>query len=364
MASPSARTLVDGLPPLKKWATEGGPSDSAYDPYDPDNWVPGTYIEDYLDYGRAESSSTGPATQGRKKGDDGLHRPEIVPLMKRNTETQPVASLPASITGVLPRPLGKTATRPVVQAWKWFDECDVNDLWLDALYQEARAISGQERNLAQHVAFTRVTGNLHKIAKPDVFPVEDNLPDDIRHWIAYWSRNPFGIPRPIREEHGFLIVEDIDVWLWGRHVAPKAYKDKFLDILWEIFVPLGQWEELVDRAWVVPTTQALHSLLQDMFQEWPPGVTPKNLDNSHLVRWLGQKGGVTPTRARNLIEPYAHHCAQGLYYSPQVQDAYNRGPTEESTSDSHQHHLRSQLSWTIQPRARCPHIGGTHLGYH
>jgi len=187
-----------------------------------------------------------------------------------------------------------------------------------------RAISGQERNLTQRVAFTRVTGNLRKIAKPDVFPVEDNLPDDIRHWIAYWSRNPKGIPRPIQEEHGLLIVEDIDVWLWGRHVAPKAYKDEFLDVLWEIFVPLGQWEELVDGAWVVPTTQALCSLPQDVFWEWPPGVTPENLDHSHLARWLGQKGGVTPTRARNLIEPYARCRAQGLYYSPQVQDAYNR----------------------------------------
>ena len=68
-------------------ATEGGPSDSAYDPYDPDNWAPGTYVEDYLDYGRAESSSTGPAMQGRKTGDNVLHCPEIVPLTKRNVDT-------------------------------------------------------------------------------------------------------------------------------------------------------------------------------------------------------------------------------------------------------------------------------------
>ena len=110
----STTTLVDGLPPLKKQATEGGPSDSAYDPYDPDNWVPGTYIKDYLDYGRAKSSSTGPATQGQKKGDDGLHHPEMVPLTKRNIDTWPAASLPASITGVLLYPLGKTAARPVI----------------------------------------------------------------------------------------------------------------------------------------------------------------------------------------------------------------------------------------------------------
>jgi len=193
-ALPSTTTLVDGLPPLKKWATEGGPSDSAYDPYDPDNWAPGMYVEDYLDYGRAKSSSTGPAMQGRKKGDNVLRCPEIVPLPKRNIDTRPVASRPTSITGVLPRPLGKTAAKPAIQAQQWFDECDVDDLWLDALYQEARAISRRERNLAQRVAFTHVTGNLHKIAKPDIFPMEDNLPDDIRHWIAYWSRNPFGIP--------------------------------------------------------------------------------------------------------------------------------------------------------------------------
>ena len=114
--------------------------------------------------------------------------------MKRNVDTQPVASLPASITEVLPRPLGKTAARPAIRAQQWFNKCDINDLRLDALYQEARAISGQERNLAKCVAFTRITGNLCKIAKPDVFPMEDNLPDDIRHWIAYWSRNPEGIP--------------------------------------------------------------------------------------------------------------------------------------------------------------------------
>jgi len=95
-ALPSTTTLMDGLPPLKKRATEGGPSDSAYDPYDPDNWEPGTYVEDYLDYGRAKSLSTGPAMQGQKKGDDILRRPEIVPLLKRNVDT-PASGIPAHL---------------------------------------------------------------------------------------------------------------------------------------------------------------------------------------------------------------------------------------------------------------------------
>jgi len=91
----------------------------------------------------------------------------------------------------------------------------------------------------------------------------------------YWSRNPEGIPRPIREEHGLLIVEDIDVWLWGPSHSPKSLQDEFRTSSGKIFVPLGRWEELVDRAWVVPTTQALRSLPQDVFWEWPPGSLPK-----------------------------------------------------------------------------------------
>jgi len=84
MALPLPTTIADGLPPLKKQATKGGPINSAHDPYDPDNWEPGTYVKDYLEYGSTESLSTGLAMQGRKKGDDGLHHPEMVPLTKRN----------------------------------------------------------------------------------------------------------------------------------------------------------------------------------------------------------------------------------------------------------------------------------------
>jgi len=88
-----------------------------------------------------KSSSTGPATWDQKKRDDSLHHPKMVPLMKSNVDTKPVASLPASVTGVLPHPLGKMAARPAIQARQWFDECNISDPQLDALYQEARAIS-------------------------------------------------------------------------------------------------------------------------------------------------------------------------------------------------------------------------------
>ena len=38
-----------------------------------------------------------------------------------------------------------------------------------------------------------------------------------------------------------------------------------------------------------------------VFWEWPPQVTPCTLNSSHLARWLGQKAGVTPARARQFL---------------------------------------------------------------
>ena len=63
---------------------------------------------------------------------------------------------------------------------------------------------------------------------------------------------------------------------------------------------------------------------------WPEGsVIP---DPNALAAWLGMYVGVTPMQAHFILEPYAHHHAQGCYYSPIAQDAYNR-------LQAHQHPL-------------------------
>ena len=50
------------------------------------------------------------------------------------------ASLPASVTGVLPRPLGKAPTRLAICTHQWYDECDINDPHLEALYRESKSL--------------------------------------------------------------------------------------------------------------------------------------------------------------------------------------------------------------------------------
>ena len=52
----------------------------------------------------------------------------------------------------------------------------------------------------------------------------------------------------------------------------------------------------------------------------PPQVTPCTLNSSHLARWLGQKAGVTPTWAQQLIEPYTDHQNWGCYYGQVAHD--------------------------------------------
>jgi len=55
----------------------------------------------------------------------------------------------------------------------------------------------------------------------------------------------------------------------------------------------------VDRAWVVPTTQALRSLPQDMFWEWAPwGSLPKTSTTAISQDGLVKKVGLPPTRAQ------------------------------------------------------------------
>ena len=95
-------------------------------------------------------------------------------------------------------------------------------------------------------------------------------------------------------------------------------------MLWNIFVIPEAWVNLVTDTWIVPTNQVLWDLPMDIFWEWPPQVTPCTLGSSHLTRWLGQKAGVTPTQAQQLLEPYADRQNQGCYYSPKAQVAHDQ----------------------------------------
>ena len=87
------------------------------------------------------------------------------------------------------------------------------------------------------------------------------LPPELAYWVGHWARNPAGVPKTICEdEFGRLDLGDLDVWLWSRTVAPETYKGKFIAALWDIFLTIGRWAELVsDNGWALPTANDLHN---------------------------------------------------------------------------------------------------------
>ena len=95
---------------------------------------------------------------------------------------------------MLPRPLGKAPARPATRTHQWYDECDISDLPLEALYREAKQLNGRDQNTAQHIAVQCITNHNRRLCKPDVFPIEEGLPPDIQNWVGYWAWNLEGIP--------------------------------------------------------------------------------------------------------------------------------------------------------------------------
>ena len=147
------------------------------------------------------------------------------------------------------------------------------------------------------------------------FPFEEGLPPDIQNGVGYWAQNLEGIPHPIREMHGHLLEEDIDILLWSHHVAPKQHRNEFLDMLWNIFVIPDAWANLVVDTWIVPMNQVLCDLPMDVFWEWPPQVTPCTLDSSHEMAQPKSRGYphpdlTTPRALCQLAKP-------GLLLQPQ-----------------------------------------------
>ena len=88
-------------------------------------------LTDHLEAGPAETQDidmspvTGQGSDTRPVEKQGA---TMRPAAKQGAKQKPVASLPMSITGQLPRPLGKVAAIHAIRPLKWYDECETTDL--------------------------------------------------------------------------------------------------------------------------------------------------------------------------------------------------------------------------------------------
>ena len=94
--------------------------------------------------------------------------------------------------------------------------------------------------------------------------------------------------------------------------------------LWDIFLTIGRWAELVSNdRWALPTADNLHNNILTRWV-WEDRSAPDDVEPQCLAQWLGQKVGVTPDRAHNLLEPYTHRREHDVYFSHMAQEAHNK----------------------------------------
>ena len=112
-------------------------------------------------------------------------------------------------------------------------------------------------------------------------------------------------------------------------MAPETYKGKFIAALWDIFLTIGRWAELVsDNGWALPTTDNLHNNILAQWV-WEDGSALDDVEPQRLAQWLGQKVGVMPDRAHDLLEPYARRRECDVYFSHIAQEAHNESFTRQ-----------------------------------
>ena len=94
--------------------------------------------------------------------------------------------------------------------------------------------------------------------------------------------------------------------------------------LWDIFLTIGRWAELAgDDGWALPTADDLCNNILARWA-WDDRSAPDNIEPRRKAPWLGQKVGVTPDRARDLLKPYARRRERDVYFSHTAQEAHNK----------------------------------------
>ena len=98
-----------------------------------------------------------------------------------------------SITGQLPRPLGKVAVIHAICPLQWYDECELTD----PRFVEVAAIACNTpavNHTAEQCGVYHCHHCMCQDAQPLCFAVDVDTPVDIRHWIEEVSWNPIGMP--------------------------------------------------------------------------------------------------------------------------------------------------------------------------
>ncbi|KIJ22943.1 hypothetical protein M422DRAFT_276567 [Sphaerobolus stellatus SS14] len=168
-----------------------------------------------------------------------------------------IADPPTSITGVLPRPLGKSQAerwdQPALRgASDWVMESDVHDSEMRRLYVEGRALQPHEQS-SDHTAV--------------IFRIDK------------YARSLPGLPRGL---------------------MPKFRGVEAEVLLQSIFSTVGKWDQMIAGQWKRNDSPFLCSPTPARYKIH----CNQKFNRRAFTYWLGCEAGVTPDLARDKLEPY------------------------------------------------------------
>ncbi|KIJ22984.1 hypothetical protein M422DRAFT_276520 [Sphaerobolus stellatus SS14] len=228
-----------------------------------------------------------------------------------------IADPPASITGVLHKPLGKSRAERWDQlafrgASEWILEQDVHDAEMRRLYAEAKALPPHQRTPDHTAVMLRIDEYAWSLpGLPRNLVARHDDPDWMTDVIQSFNSNPSGVPRNLRLEGLHVNIDDADVWYWVNLIKPKFRGAEAESLLQLIFSSIGRWEKLVAGQWKRNDSPFLCSLTPARYE------IPRHqkLDTSQFAYWLGCDAGVTPELAQEKIEPYFIRCSTRMIWN-------------------------------------------------
>ncbi|KIJ43570.1 hypothetical protein M422DRAFT_253152 [Sphaerobolus stellatus SS14] len=226
-----------------------------------------------------------------------------------HTSKRVYADPPTSITGVLPKPLGKFRAEQWDQsalrgASEWILDHSVQDTEMRCLYREGKLLQSHECTPDHNATIFHI--NNHVRSLPDLTTsllVCDNDPNWMADIVCNFDKNPSGVPQHLHTEGVFVNVDDINIWYWVNLMKPKFHGAEAGNVLQLIFSTPGRWSQLVAGHWKKkdsntgnePMDQDIHPPDQDQDQH---DAGPSSL--ADYIDYSGEEFSKPPVDVANL----------------------------------------------------------------
>ena len=140
-----------------------------------------------------------------------------------------------SVTGMLPRPLGKTQAGNNM----WQHMCSIDSPEFKDTLLIARAKKASEHTPKQHMILSwawkheKAQACASKLAP---FVIQPSIMKELTSMMQTWLMNKAACPPAVRQEpDNTLNLLDVDFWLWYQKVTPKGMAHAFKIKFWEMF---------------------------------------------------------------------------------------------------------------------------------